>query len=138
MPETQTSIKSTKAPLTSKLTSATAFQETRLLIESFNLSLRYGNEYMDENPLISEPSSFILLKSTNNPEASQAGSSQLKSALASTTTLRPPTLKIDMSVAGKGAKGGGEEKSPTTPGVKGKKERRKSKGVVANTTMTLK
>lgn len=138
MPETQTSIKSTKAPLTSKLTSATAFQETRLLAESFNLSLRYGNEYMDENPLTGEPGSFILSKSTNNPEANQAGSSQPKAAPASTTTSGPPTPKIDTSVAGKGAKVAGGEKSPTTPGVKGKKERRKSKGVVANTTTTPK
>ncbi|KAI4125395.1 MAG: hypothetical protein LQ347_005394 [Umbilicaria vellea] len=114
------------------------FQETRLLAESFNLSLRYSNEYIDKNPLISEPGSLILLKSTNNPEASHAESSQPKSALALTTTLRPPTPKVDTSVAGTGAKGADEEKSPTTPGVKGKKERRKSNCVVANTTPTPK
>ena len=87
---------------------------------------------MDETPLIGEPGSFILSKTTatNNAETNVAGSSQPKSAIASTTTSGPPTPKIDTAVvAGKGNKGAGGEKSPTTAGVRVKKERRKSRGV---------
>ncbi|KAA6409507.1 MAG: mediator of RNA polymerase II transcription subunit 6 [Lasallia pustulata] len=139
LPDSQPSLKSTKAPLTTAPTTFISLQETRLLADSFNLYLRYSNEYMDENPLVGEPGSFILSRATTQqPETNPPGSSQPKSALASTTTSRPPTPKIDTAVAGKVGKGGGGEKSPTTPGVKGKKERRKSKGVLATGVTTPK
>ena len=38
-------------------------QDTRTLAESFSLLSRYGDEYMDENPLVGEPGSFILSRS---------------------------------------------------------------------------
>ncbi|KAE8349048.1 mediator of RNA polymerase II transcription subunit 6 [Aspergillus coremiiformis] len=47
-----------------QLTNAGAvFQDTRTLAESFSLLARYGEEFMDENPLVGEPGSFILSKS---------------------------------------------------------------------------
>ncbi|KAF7587390.1 Mediator of RNA polymerase II transcription subunit 6 [Aspergillus hancockii] len=56
---------STKAPLVGpQMTNAGAvFQDTRNLAESFSLLARYGDEYMDDNPLVGEPGSFILSKS---------------------------------------------------------------------------
>lgn len=45
---------------------ADAVTDTRNLIEAFGLLSRYGDEYMDENPLVGEPGSFILSK-TNEP-----------------------------------------------------------------------
>ncbi|KAL1992870.1 hypothetical protein VTN49DRAFT_3626 [Thermomyces lanuginosus] len=46
--------------------STDAVTDTRNLIEAFGLLSRYGDEYMDENPLVGEPGSFILSK-TNEP-----------------------------------------------------------------------
>ncbi|KAA8643220.1 hypothetical protein EYZ11_003124 [Aspergillus tanneri] len=39
------------------------FQDTKTLAESFALLSRFGDEFMDENPLVGEPGSFILSKS---------------------------------------------------------------------------
>ena len=58
-PDTQSQ---TKAPLAGGNVSDTAFQDTRSLMEAFTLLSRYGDEFMDENPLIGEPGSFILSK----------------------------------------------------------------------------
>ncbi|KAL1965249.1 hypothetical protein VTN77DRAFT_6003 [Rasamsonia byssochlamydoides] len=52
----------TKAPLAGANVSSTTFQDTRSLMEAFNLLSRYGDEFMDENPLVGEPGSFILSK----------------------------------------------------------------------------
>src|SRR5947209_5105414 len=38
------------------------FQETRTLLEAINMSRRYGNEYMNEMPLVGEPGNFRLSK----------------------------------------------------------------------------
>ena len=96
---------------------------------------------MDENPLVGEPGSFILSKSNNIPDAvNPPASSQNKSTLTSATTPAPARPKIDTAIpppiVRKGSKGG--EKSPTTPGTKGKKERRKSKAAAATVTTTPK
>jgi hypothetical protein len=53
----------TKAPVAGANVSSTTFQDTRSLMEAFTLLSRYGDEFMDENPLVGEPGSFILSKS---------------------------------------------------------------------------
>ncbi|KAF1990172.1 MED6-domain-containing protein [Aulographum hederae CBS 113979] len=42
---------------------------TSLLAESFNLALAYGDEYLDENPLIGEPGAFVFSKSSQQMAA---------------------------------------------------------------------
>ena len=133
MPESQGSAASSKAPLTSGKTSTADLRDASLLAESFALSLRYGNEYMDENPLVGEPGSFILTKSREVPSQSQI-QSQTSNSTASTKPSAPPTpapLKTDIPPGPfrKSSKGG--EKSPITPGFKDKKGRKKSKVAVS-------
>jgi mediator of RNA polymerase II transcription subunit 6 len=110
-------------------------QDTRNLAEAFSLFSRYGDEFMDDSPLVGEPGSFILSK-TNEKPASSATTTRQKSGSGGATKLPPPPpppastakptlLKIDSSVktAGKGT-----EKSPITPGgTKEKVKRKKSK-----------
>ena len=133
MPETQGSATSSKTPLTSEKTSTLDLQGAKLLAESFSLSLRYGNEYMDENPLVGEPGSFVLKRAREMPSQSQT-QSQMSNSTASAKPSAPPTpapLKTDLPPGPfrKGSKGG--EKSPTTPGFRDKKGRKKSKVAVS-------
>lgn len=131
MPGTQDTTLSTKPPLVTKSTSDSEYQGLQLLAESYGLSSRYGKEYMDENPLLGEPGSFILSKSRElGPSISQsqprapAPPKIATSQEGKTSTISPPTKK--------GAKGA--EKSPITPGTKEKKQRRKSKAAGNTTT----
>ncbi|KAB8237811.1 Mediator of RNA polymerase II transcription subunit 6 [Aspergillus alliaceus] len=65
---------STKTPLVGlQMTSVgTVFQDTKSFAESFGLLARYGEEFMDENPLVGEPGSFILSKSGDADRAAAA------------------------------------------------------------------
>lgn len=124
-----------------------------MLADSYNLSLRYGNEYMDENPLVGEPGSFRLAKSQDSTltssistnkssQPSQSFKSSTSAALPAPAKEVPtPLLKTDdlPPTAKKPSKG--FEKSPTTVTVKEKKEkkeRRKSKAAGAGEIMTPK
>ncbi|KAK2861301.1 Mediator of RNA polymerase II transcription subunit 6 [Arthroderma sp. PD_2] len=62
VPGTQST--TTSAP-PSKLGSA-ATQDMRNLSDALNLLSRYGDEYMDEMPLVGEPGSFIISKNAGN------------------------------------------------------------------------
>ncbi|EEQ32631.1 Mediator of RNA polymerase II transcription subunit 6 [Microsporum canis] len=53
------------SPSSSKL-SAAATQDMRNLSDALNLLSRYGDEYMDEMPLVGEPGSFIISKNAGN------------------------------------------------------------------------
>lgn len=135
MPGMQDTGISSKASLASKPTSNADHQSLQLLAESYSLSLRYGKEYMDENPLVGEPGSFILSKSREpgppNPQSQHKASVPSKLAIlpeVKTASLTSPTKK--------GTKGG--EKSPISPGTKDKKTRRKSKAAGAGATTTPK
>ncbi|TVY91584.1 Mediator of RNA polymerase II transcription subunit [Lachnellula willkommii] len=132
----QTSKENTPLPdsLTSKKallpsTNNSTFLSSRLLEESLNITLKYGEEYMDENPITGEPGAFHLTTTGRVekdklavPVVSKGGGLGSK-----TGTPAPPLLKTTGIEAKKdGLKG---EKTPTkSPGVKGPK-RRKSKGV---------
>lgn len=129
-------------------------QDTRNLAEAFNLFTHYGDEFMDDSPLVGEPGSFILSKTNEKPTTAAAvAAARQKSgsgsggtanaaklppppppaAAASASSGKPGPIKIDSSVK---AVGKGTEKSPITPGGgKEKVKRKKSKaGISASPT----
>ncbi|MCJ1472920.1 Mediator of RNA polymerase II transcription subunit 6 [Lambiella insularis] len=131
MPDTQASGKSNKTAIISESASISDFKGSSLLAESFNLSNMFRNEYMDENPLVGEPGSFVLQKSREAALQSQSQSNS-QSTAKSITSVKPsaPPTPAPLKTEGlppevkKGVKGG--EKTPITPGTKDKK-RKKSK-----------
>lgn len=126
VPDTQSQAKTSKAPSTSKALSAGDRQAARLMAESFALSIRYGNEYMDENPLVGEPGSFILSKSHEQAQTQPQAQPPNRTPKASAPPTPRPKITVPPTTARKASKGG--EKSPTTPGTKDKSaKRRKSK-----------
>ena len=124
----------TKIPPASKITSEADDQSVHLLAESWSLSLRYGNEYMDENPLVGEPGSFIMSK-TREPLPTSSlkirTSIPIKPAESAETKIPTP-----FTSGRKGSKG--NDKSPISPGTKDKKAKRKSKVTGAGGTTTPK
>lgn len=131
MPEAATQPQA-EAPLAGTNVSTSRFQDTRSLAEAFNLLLKYGDEFMDENPLVGEPGSFILSKSSDasvpirqqpppkpsTPVPAAAGRAGTPSVTAKTDTA---------SVAQKTtAKAPEKEKTPTSPD-ENKLKRKRSK-----------
>ena len=116
-------------------------RETSLLAQSLSLLQRYGDEYMDEMPLVGEPGSFIMQRAKDGAKVSVRASAQKGSgesaekgeengdASSGAGPVRgaapsPPPIKTDLaSEVHKRVKGA--EKSPLTPG--GGKKRKKSK-----------
>ncbi|OJJ43800.1 hypothetical protein ASPZODRAFT_135825 [Penicilliopsis zonata CBS 506.65] len=88
-----------KAPLVgggSAGQTSSTLQDTRALAEAFQLFARYGDEFMDENPLVGEPGSFVMSKS-GEASASGAGASA-GAASKPSATLNPPPAKGTPSV----------------------------------------
>ncbi|KAL8817417.1 MAG: hypothetical protein Q9223_003750 [Gallowayella weberi] len=132
MPGTQDST-STRTPVTTKPFSNLDYQSPQLLQASFELWLRYGQEYMDENPLVGEPGSFIITKSRDNQQLSQ----QPKPKPISASPTKPSTPQIKTDVPKQAEKDTvGAEKSPTSAVAKEKKARRKSRPAGTATTPT--
>ncbi|KKZ61293.1 hypothetical protein EMCG_04101 [[Emmonsia] crescens] len=158
-----TSTSSPTSPLTS---SSTTMQDSRSLAEAFNLLSRYGDEFMDDAPLLGEPGSFIIgrtstepllvamRQSTNNkaskaptpaPSAgvgggmSKPGTPAAAAAAATAgTTAAPPTIKTDPATLGVVGKAGkGGEKSPTTPGGGRERVKRKKSKVSSTAVASL-
>ena len=142
LPTTKESINVTEASQNSQAKTANDVQSSALFGQSFDFYLRYGAEYMDENPLTGEPGSFILSRARNGEpglltSSSKAKPSQQPSLPRSSSPVqgskKSPELEVktDVSPETGSLRGmGGSAKSPTTPGVgKKKKERRKSKAV---------
>ncbi|KAL8916981.1 MAG: hypothetical protein Q9208_008236 [Pyrenodesmia sp. 3 TL-2023] len=127
MPGTQDSTLTKKA---SKANMSQDVQSVQLLQSSLSLSLLYGNEYMDDNPLTGEPGSFIITKTRE----AQQPASQPKSKPTQISTKPPtPQVKTDLPEP-KRKPSMGAEKSPITPGTKEKKARRKSRPATSVTT----
>lgn len=86
-------------------------QDARNLAESFNLLSRYGDEYMDENPLVGEPGSFILSRSGDVDRGPAAKPP-------STSVANPPTRtgtpQVRVDTPGKSEKGGTPSSSDET------------------------
>lgn len=131
--ETQDSV-TTKTSLSSKFSVNTDYQGIRILADSWDLSLRYGNEYMDENPIIGEPGSFRLSQARDSTiTSSMSSTNSVSQPFRATANKAPLQVKTDMTPepTKKGSTGTG--KSPTTPFTKEKKARRKSKAAGATT-----
>ncbi|KAL8750262.1 MAG: hypothetical protein Q9184_006482 [Pyrenodesmia sp. 2 TL-2023] len=127
IPGTQDSTLTKKA---SKPSMSQDVQSTQLLQSSLSLSLLYGNEYMDDNPLTGEPGSFIITKTRE----AQQPAPQSKSKPPPVAT-KPPTPQLNTDLPEPKRKPSmGAEKSPITPGVKEKKVRRKSRPATSVTT----
>lgn len=133
MPGTQDTASSAKSLL--KQASDSENRSLQLLAESYTLALRYGNEYMDENPIVGEPGSFILSKS-REPGAVNS-QLQNKAPMSSKRPVAPEIKTSDVSSLTKKISKGAE-KSPVSPGAKDKKARRKSKAVSSGVTATSK
>lgn len=141
-------------------------QDSRSLAEAFNLLSRYGDEFMDDAPLLGEPGSFIIgrtstepllvamRQSTNNkaskaptpaPSAgvgggmSKPGTPAAAAAAATAgTTAAPPTIKTDPATLGVVGKAGkGGEKSPTTPGGGRERVKRKKSKISSTAVASL-
>lgn len=138
MPDIQQSFTSQGTAQSFDSSAGSTIQDTRNLTESFNLFSQYGDEYMDDSPLVGEPGSFILSKTNEKPTAvgasrgsgsgSASGSGKLQPPpppTGSAPSAKPGPVKTENAVkaAGKGA-----EKSPISPGGgKEKVKRKKSK-----------
>ena len=128
LPDSQASQKAATAA------SSSSYLDDRLLEESFNLSMRYGDAYMDENPITGQPGAFNLTSTGREKKhvpislQKKALENQTKAAGVATAVpekpeVVPPTrkgTKSDKGVSGKPkikrkkSKGG---VTPTTPGA---------------------
>ncbi|KAJ6092134.1 hypothetical protein N7467_004103 [Penicillium canescens] len=108
------------------------YQDTRSLAESFSLLTRYGDEFMDENPLAGEPGSFIL--SRTGGEGGGAGKQAGPKTGAGPSSLSvpasgPPGRATTPQVRVETPKGSDKGASPpSSGGDRGK--RKKSRNVV--------
>lgn len=98
-------------------------QDTRTLAESFSLLTRYGEEFMDESPLVGEPGSFIL--SRNGENASKAAPKPTVPAVTAAVggtplPVRASTPQVRVETPGKSEK----SPPPSGSGDKGKKKKR--------------
>lgn len=67
-PIPQSSARDSEDPLSSASSDVAG---AHTLYEAFNQYLRYGNEYMDENPLVGEPGAFVFSSSKQQLQAQQ-------------------------------------------------------------------
>ncbi|KAH3976745.1 mediator of RNA polymerase II transcription subunit 6 [Parastagonospora nodorum] len=128
--------------------STTEFSDA-LFMQSLMLTNRYGDEYMDENPLKGEPGAFVFTNTKNavgerNKAQAQAASQPAAAAAAaaavtSRVDTRPPSVAPSVAATPRGAPTPVPEahsrKGSTANVPKDKKrERRKSKGLASPTT----
>lgn len=113
------------------------YQHNRVLEETINVSLRYGDEYMDEIPITGQPGDFHL-SSTGRMEKDRLmvpvpAKGPLHVPNKPTSSVpKPAPLKTNLQAERKGSKA---EKSPKTPGLSkptgsAKLKRKKSKATV--------
>lgn len=121
MPEGESQSKASLQGTTTSNIGSTV-QDTRTLAESFNLLSRYGDEFMDESPLVGEPGSFILSRSGDVDRTKQG--LQPPTATTGTVTNAPTrvgTPQVRVETPGKSDKGG------STPMSDEKLRKKKSK-----------
>lgn len=102
--QTQTSKENTPVPddTTNKTQSFTGTQsdtsssvsDMMTLAESFNLLARYGDEFMDETPLVGEPGSFILSRAGDTDRGATSKQQQYTST-AAPGRIGTPQTKVD-------------------------------------------
>jgi len=111
---------------------SSTYLSSRLLEHTLDITLKYGDEYMDENPITGHPGEFHL-SSTGRKEAGKlavpAAGAKGPLSTATKAALAPPALKTDIPPTRKGSK---SKESPKTPGGgPPKPKRRKSKALVS-------
>lgn len=123
MPDSLPGAKKVSSPLSAN---TSTYLNSRLFSESLDLTLRYGEEYMDENPITGHPGDFHLSttgrKGKDNlkvPPVAKGHPQNQAKTFATTSEAKG----VDTPTARKGSK---SEKSPKTPGIP-KPKRRKSK-----------
>ncbi|KAL2828284.1 MED6 mediator subfamily complex component-domain-containing protein [Aspergillus cavernicola] len=119
--QTQTSKENTPVPDADATNKAQSFmgaqvgasstvQDLKTLAESFNLLSRYGDEYMDESPLMGEPGSFIL---SRVGDADRGAVSKQQQPSTTTVLGRVGTPQAKVDTPGKASeKGGGAADEP--------------------------
>ncbi|KAJ5545407.1 hypothetical protein N7461_007711 [Penicillium sp. DV-2018c] len=120
------SFTSTDSQASTKLTSSTSqssFMDTRNLAESFSLFSRFGDEFMDENPLVGEPGSFIL--SRTGGEAAGKAAPKVPATATGTPSALParastPQVRVETPTP-KGSETGASP--PSSGGDKGKRKK---------------
>jgi len=124
----QAGITDTATTSTVQTSSTVNIADTQTLFESFGQFLRYGKEYMDENPLVGEPGSFVFTSSKQHLQAQQdlaakKAAQQAIPKLQIEVKSSPPTAqaKPDQPTSAKRSKT--SDKNPSL----GKPKRRKSK-----------
>jgi mediator of RNA polymerase II transcription subunit 6 len=115
--------------------------DDRAIWDSFNLSMQFGSEYMDENPLVGEPGSFVLSSTGRNIQDKRAKEAVVEAArekaetnsTRATSIVATPAAPAKMGLPLKRESIGGKGKSPTSPvaGDAASKRRRKSKAPVS-------
>ncbi|RAK94872.1 mediator complex subunit MED6 [Aspergillus ibericus CBS 121593] len=102
-----------KAPLggSQVVSAGSSLQDTRTLVESFSLLSRYGDEYMDEHPLVGEPGSFILSRVNDADRA--AAAKQAAGVGTAAGKVGTPQVKVDTpgKLSEKGATPSGTDES---------------------------
>ena len=105
---------------------AASLQDTRTLVESFNLLNRYGDEYMDEAPLVGEPGSFILSRTGDADRGTVKRPASTVNAASAPTRSGTPQVRVDMPSRA-------SEKGGTSPSSdENRSKRRKSRGAVGS------
>lgn len=97
-----------------------AIQDTRTLAESFNLFMQYGDEFMDENPLVGEPGSFIMSRTGDGASSKQPGGGNRRGNNIGPGQVGTPQVRMDTP-------GRASDKGAVTPGPE-KSELRRKKG----------
>ncbi|PYH98885.1 mediator of RNA polymerase II transcription subunit 6 [Aspergillus ellipticus CBS 707.79] len=107
-----------KAPLVGSqiASSGSSLQDARTFAESFSLFSRYGEEYMDEHPLVGEPGSFILSRVTDADRTKAAPNTGAVGNAAG--RVGTPQVKVDTP-------GRASEKGATPSGADESKMRKK-------------
>lgn len=72
--------------------SSSSYQDTRNLAEAFKLFTSYGDEFMDENPLVGEPGSFIMSRVSGEADRATAKTAAKAGPGATTTTTGTPLV----------------------------------------------
>ena len=124
------SVNRSKSSLTLKANTGSDYQQQKLLYDTYEMCEKYGDEYMDENPLVGEPGNFRInkVKEVAVPKPVLSIQTPFSAAVSGKSS--------DSPVASKKAKTG--EKTPISAGAKEKKSRRKSKAAGATATTTPK
>lgn len=105
---------------------SSSYQDTRSLAESFSLFNQYGDEFMDEAPLVGEPGAFIMSRGAGESDRVAKSAAAPKVPLAGTAGVSTPvpgrvsTPQVRVETPGKAS-----EKSNSPPSSGDNKGKRK-------------